>query len=157
MKVKVVAYKRRIVVVPDEPEKNISKDKNLWWPTGGPKGYVLGCVVGDTKNQLGISQEALDLMEGIQRNHDDIGDISWWECHDGTHAFSWWGSIYRIIDPLTAEADRDFHLKPSIVCACTIIPNDVPEEAKKVLDTEEDPVSWKEPHSIKYNDNGEVR
>ena len=143
MKVKVVAYKGRIVLVPNEPEKVISDKDPLWWPTGESRS-TLGCVVGPTETELGVSQEALDLMEDIQRNHDAVGDISWWETSDGNHAFAWWGAIYRIINPDTAEADRDFHLKPSVVRSCTIIPNDVPDEAKKVLDTEEDPVFWKD-------------
>lgn len=158
MKVRVVAYKDRIVIVPNEPEKDISKDKkNLWWPTGGPKGYILGCVIGNTKEQLGVSKEALSLMERIENNHDAVGDIDWWKVDDGTYAFSWWGPIHRIINPDTAEAARGFRLNPSVVAACTIIPNDVPEEAKKVLDTEEDPVFWKEPHSIQYDEEGKVQ
>ncbi len=152
MKVRVVAYKDRIVIVPNKPEEGISKKDPLWWPTGGPKGYILGCVVGPTETELGVSQEALDLMEHIQRNRDAVGDISWWETSDGKHAFAWWGSIHRIINPDTAEADRDWNLKPSIVKSCTIIPNDVPDEAKAVLDSEEDPTSWKEPFSIDYED-----
>lgn len=169
MKVRVVAYKERIVIVPDKPEDDIFQGRDeedtlalmesmvneeavptisgdlLWVPTSPDSG---GCVVGPTETQLGVSEEALALMEDIERNHDAIGDISWWELDDGTHAFSWWGPIYRIIDPDNAEADREFRLTPSIIKSCTIIPNDVPDEAKAVLDTQDDPVFWKEPFLI---------
>lgn len=142
MKVRIVAYKNRIVCVPSEPEKDIG---NGWYPTGQGR---LGCVITDTKKSLGISEEALKLMKSISPNRDAIGDISWWEVNDGTHAFAWWGSVHRVINPSTAEGDRDFKLTQTLRKACTIIPNDVPDEAKAVLDSEEDPHFWKEPHAF---------
>ena len=147
MKVKIVAYKSHLVVVPTNPEQGIGKTDG-WYPTGDGR---LGCVVTDTKNRLGVSEEAFDLMKTIKRNHDAIGDISWWECDDGTHAFAYFGSIHRVINPESAEGDRDFRVTPSLRNACAIIPNDVPEEAKVLLDSlkeGEELYAWKEPHRL---------
>lgn len=146
MKVRVVAYKEHLVIVPHEPEKGI---EDGWYPTNN---HRMGCVVTDTKKTLGVSEEAFELMKLIQRNHDAIGDIGWWECDDGTYAFSWFGSVHRIIDPHTSEGDRTFRVLPSLKNACTIIPNDVPEEAKAAADLAEaqdkEIYSWKEPSSF---------
>lgn len=146
MKVQVVAYKNHLVIVPHEPEKGI---EDGWYPTNK---HRFGCVITDTKKNLGVSEEAFELMKSIKRNHDAIGDIGWWECDDGTHAFSWFGSVHRVIDPHTAEGDRTFRIVPSLKDACTIIPNDVPEEAKlafAAVEVEGDEIySWKEPSSF---------
>jgi hypothetical protein len=148
MKVQVVAYKGSIVFVPSNPTEGIGKTEG-WYPTGDGR---LGCVVTDTKKQLGVSEEAFALMKDIKRNHDAVGDISWWECDDGTYAFAWWGSIHRVLNPDSAEGDRDFRVTPSLRSACTIIPNEVPEAAKAAIDlaeTESGTIfSWQEPHSL---------
>jgi hypothetical protein len=142
MKVRVVAYKGKIVIVPLEPEKGTDDG---WFPAG--QGRV-GCVLLDTKKQLGVSEEAFALMRGIQRNHDAIGDISWWEADDGTQVFGWFGSIHRVIDPKTAEAARDCHVTNRLRGHFTVIPNEVPEAAKLVIDQNPEAYAWAEPHSI---------
>lgn len=96
LKVKVVAYKGLIVIEPIEPEKGASA-KEGWVPMGPER---LGSVLCKTKGRLGVSREAFDLLKQIPRGTDCIGDIGWWECGDGSHAFSWFGAIYRVIDPL---------------------------------------------------------
>lgn len=155
IKVRVVAYKERIVIVPKEPEKDIAnKGTRLWWPTGGTNRNILGCVVGNTKEMLGISDEALALMERVKRNHDAIGDLGWWKCNDGTYAFSWWGPIYRVVNPDTAEGSRDFFTHMG---QYNRIVNQVPMAAKKAIDafkdSEKEPAFWNEPFSLEYNSN----
>lgn len=130
MKVKVVAYKERLVIVPNNPTEDIGKPVG-WYPTGDGR---MGCVLTDTKARLGVSEEAFELMKKIPRNRDAIGDIGWWECDDKTWAFSWFGSIHRIINPIKSEGDRNFRVNDTLKQFCTIIPNDVPEEAKAILD-----------------------
>lgn len=142
MKVRVVAYKGKIVIVPIDPEKGV---EDGWYPTGRGR---IGCVVLDTKKTLGVSEEAFELMRKVQRNRDAIGDISWWECDDGTHAFSWCGSIHRVISPEDAEGDRDFHVHNRLWAACTKIPNEVPEAAKLMIDQNPTTYAWAEPHDI---------
>lgn len=62
LKVSVVAYKNKIVTIPQDYEKDTGKE---WWPTGGKTGGNLGCVLGDSKKMLGISKQALDLMRKL--------------------------------------------------------------------------------------------
>jgi hypothetical protein len=141
MKVRVVAYNNRIVLVPENPEQGINQE---WWPTGGTR---IGCVVGNTKANLGVSEEALVLMRKMRVCRDAIGDLNWWWCTDGTYAFSWIGPIHRIVDPDTSEAARGFEIFRD---QCTIIPNDVPPEAIAVIDDHPRNYAWREPHAVAY-------
>lgn len=124
LKVSVFAHNGMIVMAPNEPEKDI---ENEWFPTNANR---MGCVLCDTKNKLGVSQEALELMKTIQVGRDAIGDIDWWLCGDGKYAFSWFGSIYRVIDPKNAQSARGFKVYQN---ECTVIPNDLPDEVKTSL------------------------
>lgn len=141
MKVRVVAYKDKIIMVPDRPREGVGDE---WWPTGNTRG---GCVLGNTKANLGVSREALDLMRQVQRNHDAIGDLGWWWCTDDTYAFSWWGPHYRIVDVYDSEADRNFQVYPH---ECAIIPNDVPEKAHLVIDADPGAAMWLESELWEY-------
>lgn len=154
IKVRVVAYKGCLVIVPKDPEKDITnKGPRLWWPTGGTQRNILGCVIGNSKEMLGVSAEAIEVMRKIQCGHDAIGDIDWWKCTDGTYAFSWWGSIHRIIKP-PAMAVRGFRVQEG---QYNKIVNQVPTAAKKVIDAfkdgEKESAFWKEPHYLEYNSN----
>lgn len=139
LKVRVVAHKGKIVIVPRDPAEGI---ENRWWPTGGSR---LGCVLGDTKSNLGVSQEALDLMRQVENGRDAIGDLDWWWCNDETYAFAWWGPIFRIVDPAASQGARNFKIHPE---QCTIIPNEVPEKARQVIDANPEAAIWDEPRSI---------
>lgn len=139
MKVKVVAHGDHIVCIPSTPEKNIGH-KGQWWPTGDGK---LGCVIGNTKKNLGVSQEAIDLMKKVEMGTDAIGDIDWWWCDNETYAFSWFGPIFRIIDATDSVSAREFRPHPD---QCTIIPNEVPEAAIKAIQAGE--AVWGEPWGI---------
>lgn len=144
MKVRVVAYKGLIVIVPNEPEKDAGKPGD-WFPMGPPG--RLGSVLCNTQLNLGVSLEAFELMKNIKRGRDCIGDISWWGCDDSTHAFSWFGPIYRVIDPSTAIGDRDWNVTSNLLRTCTVIQNEVPDEAQKFLDQFEGkpfPTIWKD-------------
>lgn len=142
MKVKVIAYQGKIVVIPSNPAEGVGDN---WYPTSNDR---LGCVVMDTKSNLGVSKEAFELMRGVKRNYDAIGDIGWWLCDDKTWAFSWFGPIFRVIDPDTAEGDRDFRVTAKHWANCTEIPNDVPDEVRKAFTSDPDVVMWAEPHAI---------
>lgn len=124
MKVKVVAYKKRLVIIPDEPEKA----EVYWVPVG--HGHV-GSVVLDTSANLGVSEEALELLKQVECSNDDVGDVDWWFCIDGSYAFSWLGPLYGVIDPTKAEGSSQYnaHSKQHIT-----IPNDVPEDAQRAID-----------------------
>lgn len=118
---KVTAYLRTIVI------EGVDLDfrHKRWFPAGGGK---IGCVVGDTAQFLGVSEEAIHLLESIKRNHDAIGDVTWWRANDGLDYFAWVGGKTRLVDPDDAEAARDFRIRDY-----NLIPNDTPEEAKRVI------------------------
>jgi len=145
LKVRVIAYQGKIVLMPIDPEKGVNED---WWPTSDTRG---GCVIGDSKKQLGVSEEALELMEQVKRNHDDVGDLGWWKCTDGKYAFSWWGAIYRVINVDGSEASRDFRVHRS---QCTIISNDVPQEVKLAFEDEKkiSKHRWRDPILLECSD-----
>ena len=144
-KVKVTAYKGQIVIEPIDPEKDVEKG---WFPTGGSR---IGCVLVPTGQRLAASEEALALLQTIKVGHDAIGDVDWFRCskgpgqEDGDYAFAWFGPLFRIVNPKTAEAARAFKVYRD---QCTIIPNDPPDAAKKVIDEHPTAAVWKEPHRL---------
>lgn len=152
IKARVVAYKERLVMVPKNPEQDITdKGERLWVPTGGKNGNNLGCVLGNSKTMLGISAPALKLMELVKRNRDCVGDLGWWKCDAGNYAFSWWGPLYRIVNPYTCEGDRDWAIHHDQYIK---IVNQVPAKAKAVIDAfvdgEKEPAHWDTPFAVKY-------
>jgi hypothetical protein len=91
-------------------------------------------------------------MRGIEVGHDAIGDIDWRWCTDETYAFSWWGPIYRIIDPETAIAARGFAISnhPNVFDGqYTEIPNEVPGDVAEAIDNfEGNDATWRTPMAI---------
>ena len=150
LKVKVTAYNDLIVIEPIDPEKDASSKKG-WVPVGPGR---LGSVLCKTKGRLGVSREAVNLLSQIQRGTDCIGDIGWWECDDGSHAFSWFGPVYRVIDPYDAIGDREYKVLPSLLQDCETIPNEVPDEAKAAIDRAKgEPIyRWKDQAGINLED-----
>ena len=99
-----------------------------WLPDGGSR---IGCVVLDTKNHLGVSEEALQILDKIERGDDDLGDVDWWACDDGTKAFGWIGPRQRLLSPDHASVSRNHKVFRD---DCTVIPNDSPQEAIEAID-----------------------
>lgn len=122
--VAIFGYKGCLVITTLQPEKKMEE----WTPIGPGK---IGCVIGNTKKNLGVSKEALELMGKVETCGDDIGDIDWFSVNDGTHAFGWIGGLNRVVNTKTAEAARGFKVYRD---ECVIIPNKVPEEAMKKID-----------------------
>jgi hypothetical protein len=123
MKVKLTVHRDVLVIETVEPE---NENYPGWVPVGPGK---IGCVLCDTKRGLGASKEALNWLQRVQRSHDDIGDVDWFACDNGTKAFGWIGGLCSLKDR-DAMGSRTFQVFPE---DCTVIPNDVPEEAKKVI------------------------
>jgi hypothetical protein len=73
----------------------------------------LGCVV-DLKNVV-ISQEAYDIIKGVRKSQDAIGDVMCWQA-DKQQCFGWMGGAKYLLHT-KAEADRNYNpslLKPRI-------------------------------------------
>jgi hypothetical protein len=85
----------------------------------------------NTKETLGVSEEALVLLKTIKRGRDSIGDVDWWAVDDGSSAFGWFGPMCRLIEPAEAETSRQFKIGEYVS-----IPNDVPEGARAAIDAE---------------------
>jgi hypothetical protein len=145
MRVRVVAYNGFLIMCPT----NVEEKDEEWVPT--ENGRTMGCVLLDSKKNLGVSDEALELMRQVPVGRDAIGDIDWWAVIDPKggeekFAFSWFGSIFRIIHAESSESARGFRPRRS---HCTIIPNDVPPEAKALIDSEGvDAFSWNQPDAV---------
>lgn len=119
MKITLLAHRGHVVVVPEAAVVDPT-----WVPSGNRDGHCfLGSVLLDTRAHLHASQEALDLLARIKNGRDAIGDWDWWACDDGKHACSWFGPIFRIVDPATAVGARGTRVFPD---QATLIPNDVP-------------------------------
>lgn len=98
-----------------------------WTPIGPGK---IGCVIANTKVALGASEEALAWLRGVKKSRDDIGDVDWFACVDGTKAFGWLGGLYSIKDR-KAEGSRSYEVFPD---DCVRIANQPPIEATRAVD-----------------------
>lgn len=90
---------------------------------------VLGQMIHDTAKNLGVSAEALALLNGLPPGHDDLGDVDWFRTSDGKASFGWLGGPYSIKDPNSCETSSSYKVLEHVV-----IPNDVPEGAKEAID-----------------------
>jgi hypothetical protein len=128
--VKVTAYKDHLVLtaVMKHPDRKTPE----WVPFG--EGNI-GCVLIDSKKNLGVSKEALELLKKIPPGRDDIGDVDWWKCNDGKYAFSWLGSTHsvkhiKVNHELTGSRNYKVHEGQF-----QDIPNEPDPEAIAVIDT----------------------
>lgn len=127
MKVTLLAHRGHVVVLPAAADLDSG-----WVPTGNRAApgssrvsNYCGSVLLDTRSDLSASEEALRLLADIRNGRDAIGDWDWWACADGKYACSWFGPIFRLIDPRTAVGARGTAVHRDQV---TVVPNDVPPE-----------------------------
>jgi hypothetical protein len=119
----VTAYKGQIIIelltftsIPDET--HVSMDN----PS------VLGQMILDSGKHLGVSKEALALIQQVKPGHDSMGEIDWFKAGE-VFAFGWLGGPYKIVSPEEADASRQF-----VVGDFVEIPNVVPAGAKAAID-----------------------
>ena len=124
MHAKITAYKGIIVC---ELIATASVDGQVTTSLDNPG--CLGQVIHDTATNLGVSAEALELLRGLPRGHDDLGDIDWFRTNDGKASFGWLGGPYAIKDPKACETSSSYE-----VLAHVVIPNEVPQGAKDAID-----------------------
>ncbi len=122
MKVHITAYKGALCIETQEP---IVKDETFV-PAGGGN---FGCVLMDTKTNLGVSQEALVLLRRVRKNRDSMGDVMWWPVGD-KFCFGWMGGPLALKVPGRITGDRDYAVREG---AYTLIQNDVPEGAQQAI------------------------
>ncbi len=141
LKVRVVAYNNKLIFIPNKPYENIGDG---WYPVND-KGNI-GSVISNTPKNLGISEEALELMQKVKRGSDGIGDIDWFKTNKHEYVFSWIGGLYRILDPSDSVTARGFSIYRN---ECQIIENSL---NNKIIDSVNNgDYIWKEPFIITNN------
>lgn len=123
-KVRITAYKDHLVIETEAPH---DKTDNFV-PDGDGR---IGCVLIGTQELLGVSDEALALLQKVKKGRDAIGDLMWWEADGGRCCFGWLGGPLCIKDMSDIVGDRDYAVRPGHYVT---IPNDVPDGAKGIID-----------------------
>jgi len=121
IRVKVTAYEGNIIIETLKPDED-----DHFAPVGGTR---FGSVLMDTKNILGMSKEAVELLKTIPRGTDCIGDVSTWKTTNGNCCFSWFGHLNRIVSIKDCVSDRDGIINVEHVT----IENEPPKEAIEAL------------------------
>jgi len=123
LKTKVTAHKGIIVIETKDPAAD-----NDFIPAGGSR---IGCVLINTKDRLGISGEALELLKKIPRSGDDIGEVDTFTSNKRGDVFTWLGPVCRLVDPVGASGSQTYDIGN---IEFNIIPNEVPEKAAAAID-----------------------
>ncbi len=126
MRVSITCYKDILCIETHPP---FEKD-DIFIPSGEGR---IGCVLLNTKDNLGISNAALKLLRKIPKSRDAIGDVMWWPAADGKYAFGWLGGPHSLKDPETCEGDRSFAVRDG---QFTAIPNQPPIDAKRAINAQ---------------------
>lgn len=92
-----------------------------------------GQIIFDTANQLGISKEAVKVLETIKAGRDAIGAVDWFESGEGL-VFGWIGGPKAVVDPADPEclAARGYKVFPGKYLD---VPNDSAQGAKDYIDS----------------------
>ena len=93
---------------------------------------VFGQVIENTKEHLGVSKEAMELLKKVKKGHDDLGDVDWFKANNDHYVFGWIGGPYAIVDPMKAEGSSTYVVPNDYI----EIENNVPDGAKAYLDSE---------------------
>ena len=120
LKAKVTAHGDYIIIEPLQFEKDES-----FIPVGNGQ---VGTTIINTAEFLGMSEEAVANLKRIKKSGDDIGDISTWKSGE-KGCFAWIGGLYGLFDVTKVSGDNEGIIDIDHVT----IPNDVPEEALKIV------------------------
>ncbi len=129
IKAKVVAYKGYLVI---ECMADKSEEDTCTLSVDHPS--HVGQVIHNTKNHLGVSKQAVELLERVKRSGDDLGEIDFWKSDNDTWHFSWLGGIKRIVNPTDEECTGSNSYQVPNSSEYVSIENEVPKEAKEVID-----------------------
>jgi hypothetical protein len=123
MKVKATVYKGYLVIETLNPRESHPD----FTPAGDGK---LGCVINNTKENLGLSAEAVEFLQNVQAGNDAIGDLMWFPTNEGGTAFGWMGGPYSLKNAQSI-GDRDFKVQDG---QYQTIPNETTEGARQAID-----------------------
>jgi len=123
LRIKLVTYKNMLIIEIIGPE-------DVWpdWVVREPdwNGYGLQ----DTKRYLGVSAEAMEWLKKVPQIQGGGGEIDWFQAEDGTKTFRWIGGLYAVLSRDAMGTQRYAVFAED----CTVVPNDVPYEAKHAID-----------------------
>ena len=123
LKVKVTVYKQQLCIETVDL-KNTDDD---FVPCGDGR---IGCVLINTKNKLGLSEEAVVWLRNLKKSCDDIGDVDTFITGNGKGCFSSLGGMFSIKgDGATGSRTHDIDAIPYIT-----ITNDTPATAMRVIE-----------------------
>lgn len=88
-----------------------------------------GHVIIDTKNNLGISKEAIELLKKVMKSKEGNGQLDWSKNALGKDVFGWKGLAQDIRSPEFLMASKKYKL-----LSFQDIPNNVPEGARQAID-----------------------
>lgn len=89
MRTKVFAHKGVLGILSDVKAEGLFND-----PTQrGQLGFVVDAAFVD------VSPEALEILKGIPKSHDAIGDVDVYKADDGKVVFSWMGPDHYVLVP----------------------------------------------------------
>jgi len=86
-------------------------------------------VIYDTARHLGVSKEALRLLDTLPTCKEEACDLNWFRTDGGKTMFFWRGDRYAIFSPDYCCVANDFKIMEHI-----LIPNRVPAGARAQLD-----------------------
>lgn len=92
------------------------------------KPSCVGSFIHKTKDNLGISIEALDILKRLKRSKKGLGEMDWSKDEAGQGLFGWVGGAKRLIDPKLIEVSPSWQILEH-----TSISNEVPSEVKALL------------------------
>ena len=128
MNVTLLAYRNHVVIVPDSDTTPTPE----WSPSGNRKNYPsFENILFDTGKHLRASPEALELLSQMRVWPDPVGDWRWVRTNDGTCACTWFGAVYRIIDPTVEVAAKGTQVFREHV---RLVPNVVGDELRAEVD-----------------------
>lgn len=89
----------------------------------------LSHIIINTKKNLGISKEALALLQKVAKTNKNLGDLDWSKSHNGLDSFLWVGSAQDIKAPHDVLAAKTYKIMTHVT-----IDNNVPEGAVEAID-----------------------
>lgn len=104
MKAKLTAYRGLLVFNVIAKKSSAACTLTIDHPT------YIGQVIHDTAKNMGISDEAIELLKAVTRSRDDLGDVDFFKCNKGKFHFSWLGGMKQTMWPNGLEGSRDWRL-----------------------------------------------
>lgn len=98
------------------------------YDTHGSMGFVVHDVA-----HVGMSKEAFEQLQQVPAGRDSLGELDIFRAGD-KHVFGVLGGACGFFDVATVQTSRQWRISDLTLESFQVIPNDVPEGAKQVID-----------------------